>query len=491
MSTAEHQLQGNHRHGGATATAAVEDHACGLLWPSTPRRSRRFEKALTFVEVAADYIAILLVVAFACKMAFGPSSGFAAVVAYAWYIAVLVALVIVLMLDREGAYRPCNSLLRVKETERILRVATELLVVATAAAVILRPGISLAMLIGSAGGVAIALVAEKQLIYSSVRALHVKGIGVRRGVIYGAGYTGRRVFSSLARSPKLGLNPVLMVDDDASLCGTEIFERSYKRSRSVPVVQGPVSPQMLQDVGASLVIVAVPSLSKEKFGAAVNAATEAGAEIAFVPGNFLPSDLWLEHVDIDGLLLASIEVPIEPAVYKWLKRALDLFLGTAILVCTAPLIALLVALIRLDSHGPAMFVQRRVGKDGKEFDLYKFRTMHADAPVYHYSPTDRHDTRITRFGRFLRTTSLDELPQLLNVLHGTMTLVGPRQEMPFIVEKYLPIHRQRLRVKPGLTGLWQISADRSFLIHENIEYDLYYIKNRNFFMDLAILLHTV
>src|SRR5581483_11136355 len=113
------------------------------------------------------------------------------------------------------------------------------------------------------------------------------------------------------------------------------------------------------------------------------------------------------------------------------------------------------------------------------------------APVYHYSPTDRHDTRITRFGRFLRRTSLDELPQLLNVLQGNMSLVGPRPEMPFIVEKYLPIHRQRLRVKPGLTGLWQISADRSFLIHENIEYDLYYIKNRIFFMALAILLHTV
>jgi lipopolysaccharide/colanic/teichoic acid biosynthesis glycosyltransferase len=93
-------------------------------------------------------------------------------------------------------------------------------------------------------------------------------------------------------------------------------------------------------------------------------------------------------------------------------------------------------------------------------------------------------------GRFLRKTSFDELPQLLNVLQGSMSLVGPRPEMPFIVEQYTERHRRRLQVKPGLTGLWQLSGDRAFLIHENIEYDLYYIQHRNFFMDLAVLLHT-
>jgi len=93
-------------------------------------------------------------------------------------------------------------------------------------------------------------------------------------------------------------------------------------------------------------------------------------------------------------------------------------------------------------------------------------------------------------GKFLRRTSFDELPQLLNVLEGSMSMVGPRPEMPFIVERYKPEHKQRLRIKPGITGLWQLSGDRASLIHENIEYDLYYIKNRNFFMDLAILIHT-
>jgi lipopolysaccharide/colanic/teichoic acid biosynthesis glycosyltransferase len=116
--------------------------------------------------------------------------------------------------------------------------------------------------------------------------------------------------------------------------------------------------------------------------------------------------------------------------------------------------------------------------------------MRVDVPKFGLHPTAADDPRVTRIGRWLRRTSLDELPQLINILKGDMSLVGPRPEMPFIVERYNARHRQRLQVTPGLTGLWQLSADRSFLIHENIQYDLYYIRHRNFFMDLAILLHT-
>jgi lipopolysaccharide/colanic/teichoic acid biosynthesis glycosyltransferase len=117
--------------------------------------------------------------------------------------------------------------------------------------------------------------------------------------------------------------------------------------------------------------------------------------------------------------------------------------------------------------------------------------MHVGTNAYEYSPADVTDPRITRVGRFLRRSSLDELPQLLNVVRGEMSLVGPRPEMPFIVEQYEPVHRQRLVVKPGITGLWQLSADRAYRIHENLEYDLYYIRHRNFFMDVAVLLHTL
>jgi len=150
----------------------------------------------------------------------------------------------------------------------------------------------------------------------------------------------------------------------------------------------------------------------------------------------------------------------------------------------------LALLIKLDSKGPVLFRQERVGKNGRRFSIYKFRTMKLDACGNDYSPKEPTDNRITRIGRLLRKTSLDELPQLLNVLTGSMSLVGPRPEMPFIVEQYSPLQAQRLRIKPGITGLWQLSGDRAFLIHENIEYDFYYLRHRNFFMDVAILLHT-
>jgi lipopolysaccharide/colanic/teichoic acid biosynthesis glycosyltransferase len=144
----------------------------------------------------------------------------------------------------------------------------------------------------------------------------------------------------------------------------------------------------------------------------------------------------------------------------------------------------------LDSPGPALFVQKRVGRHGRLFDIYKFRSMYTSASRYDFSPTTSFDPRITRLGRFLRRTCLDELPQLINVLTGTMSLVGPRPEMPFIVRNYNSRQRKRLQVTPGITGMWQLSADRALPIHENVEYDLYYIRNRTFFMDIAILVHT-
>jgi lipopolysaccharide/colanic/teichoic acid biosynthesis glycosyltransferase len=116
--------------------------------------------------------------------------------------------------------------------------------------------------------------------------------------------------------------------------------------------------------------------------------------------------------------------------------------------------------------------------------------MYVDAPKYSASPADSFDPRITSAGKILRKTSLDELPQILNVLKGDMSLVGPRPEMPYNVDTYGFAERQRLNVPQGITGLWQLSADRRYAIHESLEYDLYYIENRGFFLDMAIVMHT-
>jgi lipopolysaccharide/colanic/teichoic acid biosynthesis glycosyltransferase len=189
-------------------------------------------------------------------------------------------------------------------------------------------------------------------------------------------------------------------------------------------------------------------------------------------------------------IAASAIDSIAPLHYAVAKRTADVIVSSLLLLLLAPVLFLIAVLVWLDSPGPIFFIQKRVGRNGQLFDMYKFRSMHATAPRYGLSPTQSSDTRITSVGRFLRRTSLDELPQLINVFLGSMSLVGPRPEMPFIVRRYNSRQRQRLQVVPGITGLWQLSADRAFPIHENIQYDLSYIQNRTFFMDLAILLHT-
>jgi exopolysaccharide biosynthesis polyprenyl glycosylphosphotransferase len=256
------------------------------------------------------------------------------------------------------------------------------------------------------------------------------------------------------------------------------------------VISGPITSQLIKSYGIDLVVIAIPSLGREKFTAVAAAAAEAGAGLAYVPSQAISSDAWLDYVDIDGVLLATVSAPVSRALYKSFKRTFDLVGSAILLTIFAPLLAVLALAVRMDSKGPAFFKQRRVGKNGQLFDIYKFRSMCTDTPKYGFSPTEANDARITRVGRFLRKTSLDELPQLFNVVKGEMSLVGPRPEMPFIVEQYGPRERQRLCVVPGITGLWQLSADRAFLIHENLQYDLYYIRNRGLFMDLSILLHT-
>jgi lipopolysaccharide/colanic/teichoic acid biosynthesis glycosyltransferase len=174
-----------------------------------------------------------------------------------------------------------------------------------------------------------------------------------------------------------------------------------------------------------------------------------------------------------------------------LKRGLDVVGSVILTIFLSPLFLLAAVLIKLDSKGPVIFRQKRIGKDGVAFDMWKFRSMRADVAAYERSPTTTDDPRLTNVGRVLRRLSVDEFPQLINVLKGDMSLVGPRPEMPFIVEKYGALERQRLRVKPGITGLWQISPARAMPIHENVEYDLFYIENRSIAMDCSILLRTV
>jgi lipopolysaccharide/colanic/teichoic acid biosynthesis glycosyltransferase len=188
-------------------------------------------------------------------------------------------------------------------------------------------------------------------------------------------------------------------------------------------------------------------------------------------------------------------------IARRLKRALDLGLAGLLLVVLSPILALVAIGIRIDSSGPVLFIQSRVGRRGHEFRMFKFRTMCADAEAQ--LPQLAHlnvggsrlirinnDPRVTRFGSFLRRTSLDELPQLVNVVKGEMSLVGPRPQAPQEVAQYTDKQRVRLSVPPGMTGLWQVTARDDPRFDEWVRLDLQYIERWSIGLDLKILLKT-
>jgi exopolysaccharide biosynthesis polyprenyl glycosylphosphotransferase len=197
-----------------------------------------------------------------------------------------------------------------------------------------------------------------------------------------------------------------------------------------------------------------------------------------------------------------------------IKRAADIVIASTALVICAPLCFIISLLIKLDSRGPVLYKQERVGMDGRIFLFYKFRSMKVgaddaqhreaylanisgqqeanagdeDKPVYGKVPDD---PRITRVGKLLRRYSIDEIPQLLNALRGDMSVVGPRPPIPYEVEAYQLWHRQRLDMKPGITGLWQVSGRNRLTFDEMIKLDLFYIENWSLLLDLKIILKTL
>jgi len=453
----------------------------------------QFENRLVAIEVLTDFLTVGLAVigAFFAYRLWQPEcilrSQFSAVA----FASLAIAGLVVLLLNRDGAYVAENSLLRIKETERSLRVTIQAFLLVFLATSATGHHFSLWAFVIALPSASLLQILEKQLFFAAVRTLRAHGFGVRNVLIYGAGQSGRRIFSTLARSPRLGLNPVALVDDNPKLHGQQIFESSYKRRHSAEVIAGPITKELIEHLQCELLVIAIPSLGYEKFSRAVEAAKAAEAQLTFLPRNSALSAEKIEYADIDGTMLNVVRRPAKNSSYEIAKRTFDIVSAVALSFLLAPLLIVIAIIVRLDSPGPVLFRQERVGRNGRPFTIYKFRSMHSDAPTYAVSPKNRADPQVTRIGRFLRRSSLDEVPQLINVFKGEMSLVGPRPEMHFIAREHDSVLQQRLDVLPGITGLWQLSADRAFHIHENPQYDLYYILHRSFLMDFAILLHTM
>lgn len=407
-------------------------------------------------------------------------------------LSVFLAVVTVFALQVAGAYRSEPGLLRIEDVRHVLRAATSGILLLLVISFLLRlPEFSRITAVMFWPVITFALIFQRVIFWEFQKRSGFFRRASRPVVIYGAGETGRLLARSLGEESHIGLVPMGFVDDDESLRNTSVKVGGTGPTARLPVFGGEADlDTALGRTGARTVLVAMPSASTRRIEQLVASLERRGIRCFFVPsaGDMMFSAL--QFGQLAGMPVLTRRRPVQDRFYAVLRRTIDVIVSGIALLLALPIIALSATLVKLTSPGRVFFTQERVGLAGRRFKIYKIRTMHQAAPRYALHPQESRDRRIFPVGRWLRRLSFDELPQLWNVLKGEMSLVGPRPEMAFIVDRYNEVQRQRLSVTPGITGLWQISADRASAIHENMQYDLYYVENRSLSLDIAILLMT-
>lgn len=320
----------------------------------------------------------------------------------------------------------------------------------------------------------------------------------RRVLIIGGGTVALEAARMLRQHSESGLRLLGCVADTEA---SELENQEDPEMPSLPVLgKLNAAPQIIRQLEVDDVIVTMAWQEREQTERLVRNLDRYPVQIRMIP-DYLELSSRTRVEDFGGLPLISLN---DAAISGWqarLKRAIDIVGAFILLILLSPFLALIALLIRLDSPGPAVFTQKRVGQYHRIFTMYKFRTMVENAEQLAEQVAERRDgvviykkqrdPRITRMGAFLRRTSLDELPQLFNVLKGDMSLVGPRPEQPWLVANYAPWQYRRFTVPQGITGWWQVNGRSDRPMHLHTEDDLFYIRNYSLWLDLKILLMTV
>ncbi|MCS7233585.1 MAG: sugar transferase [Synergistetes bacterium] len=332
-----------------------------------------------------------------------------------------------------------------------------------------------------------------------IRYLSLKiGLFRKQTLIVGAGETGKLILSKLRKYPLWGYEAIGFIDNEA-------FEDVVE---GLPVLGGLEDiERIINERRVDMVIIAVPSLSRNGLNSIALRCGRLNVPVKVVPDIYGLSSASVRLEEVEGLFLIEIKRNLIKGWNALVKRAFDLLISIPALVILSPILLLISILIKIDSPGPALYVAPRLGKGGTTFPCYKFRTMYlnADDILEKYlkeNPMAReewekfaklrgHDPRLTRVGRFLRRWSFDELPQLWNVLRGEMSIVGPRPYLPREREKIGDYFDVILEVKPGITGLWQISGRNLTTFEERLRLDAYYIQNWSLWLDLKIIIRTL
>jgi exopolysaccharide biosynthesis polyprenyl glycosylphosphotransferase len=331
------------------------------------------------------------------------------------------------------------------------------------------------------------VVASRSLLVLARNLFRRRGWWADRLLIVGTGDVGRMILQKIRQMPRLGYRVVGFVDGETGK-GQQIM--------GVPVLGGVDDiPALIQEHHIEEVIIGLPELSHQEVLSIISRCERGQVGIKIFPDLFQIIATELSIGDLGGLPLLTVR---DVALRGWkltLKRAVDLMGSAVILVCLSPILVLVALAIKLDSRGPVFYAQERMGLDARPFWCLKFRSMRTDAEENGPGWTTEGDPRVTRLGRFIRRFSIDEVPQLINVLLGEMSLVGPRPERPVYVEQFrrsIPRYMDRHREKAGLTGWAQVNGLRGDTsIAERTKYDLWYIENWSLWLDFRIILRTV
>lgn len=412
-------------------------------------------------------------------------------------IALLLLIVLLLQFTMKGLYRLPRTAGVLDHAGIVLSSTVTGTAIVVLVAFLHRPFFYSRLIFAFAGGVIVLLLcAWRGLLIGFRRWRWVHGVGRERVLVVGGTGLGRNVMEGIVAQSFLGYALVGYLEDR----DPPPTVRPNGHFRHL----GPVEQlETLARSGAvDQVIIALPFWEHHRLPDLVGTCRAAGVDFRVVPDLYELSFDRVDVADLSGIPLIEIK---ELSLKGWnlvLKRVMDLTLVLLAAPIVLPLAAVIGWAIRYDSPGPAIFKQRRVGKDGRLFTAYKFRTMvvdaearkaeltalnEADGPIFKI----RDDPRMTRLGRFLRRASLDELPQLWNVARGEMSLVGPRPPTPEEVAQYDDWHKRRLEVTPGLTGLWQVLGRSDTSFDEMVRLDIYYAENWSPGMDVRIMLQTL
>ena len=336
---------------------------------------------------------------------------------------------------------------------------------------------------------------SRAVIYALRGYLRNRGFGLERVVLVGVGDVGLMVMRTIAARPSLGYELVGFLDDNPAKNQTDIG-----RFQAL----GPLNNfrDILQNHGIDTAIICLPWKSHRTVAHMLYVCEQSGIKAQIVPNFFQLTKNQMQVERLDSIPLITTRSVSIAGWNLFIKRALDVTVATAILIVGLPFAALISLAIYCSSPGPIVYSQTRIGRNGQPFKIYKFRSMIADAEAQLEKMADlneasgplfkmRDDPRRTPLGRILRRFSMDELPNLINVLRGEMSLVGPRPNVPEEVAQYKDWHRKRLSVSPGMTGMWQVSGRSDLTFDEMVLLDIYYAENWSLTLDLGIMMRTI